>query len=120
MKIEKNTGFKRVIYAAGYSYQGLKHNLLNEAAFRQEFILALVLIPVASIVSVTNIERIFLIFSLVLILIVELLNTAIEATVDRIGLEHHPLSGLAKDSGSAAVLISLFLFIYIWIAILFF
>jgi diacylglycerol kinase (ATP) len=120
MKIIKRTGLKRVIYAARYSYQGLKYNVTNEAAFRQEVILALVLIPITFFVDVSKVERILLILSLILVLIVELLNTAIEATVDRVGLEFNALSGLAKDTGSAAVFISLFLCGYTWIAILFF
>ena len=120
MKMIKRTGINRVIYAARYSYQGLKYNIINEAAFRQEVILALALIPITFIVDVSKIERILLILSLVLVLIVELLNTAVEAAVDRVGLEFNALSGLAKDTGSAAVFITLFLWGYIWVAILFF
>jgi diacylglycerol kinase (ATP) len=120
MKIIKRTGIKRIIYVAGYSYEGLKHNIINEAAFRQEVILASVLIPITFFVNVSKVERILLILSLILVLIVELLNTAIEATVDRVGLEFNPLSGLAKDTGSAAVFTALFLCAYTWIAILFF
>jgi diacylglycerol kinase (ATP) len=120
MKIKQQTGVKRIICAAKYSYRGLRHNIINEAAFRQEVILALILLPTALIIDVTKVERILLIFSLVLILIVELLNTAIEATVDRIGLELNALSGLAKDTGSAAVLMACCLCAFTWIIILFF
>ena len=120
MKINQKTGLKRIIYAAKYSYRGLRHNIIYEAAFKQEVILALILIPTALVVDVTKLERILLIFSLVLILIVELLNTAIEATVDRIGLQFNALSGLAKDTGSAAVLMTCFLCAFTWVAILFF
>jgi len=115
--ISKNTGIKRVIYAAGYSYKGLKHNFLYEAAFRQEVIAALILIPVALYLDVTKVEKLMLISSVVLVMIVELLNTAIEAVVDRISLDFHELSGLAKDTGSSAVLFSLILCIYFWVEI---
>jgi diacylglycerol kinase (ATP) len=120
MKITKHTGLKRIFFAAGYSFNGLRHNVLYEAAFRQEVILALILVPIALSVDVAKLERVFLIFSLMLVLLMELVNTAIEATVDRIGLDFHPLSGLAKDTGSAAVLISVLLCLYTWITVFFF
>ncbi|MCZ2721013.1 diacylglycerol kinase [Marinomonas sp. 15G1-11] len=119
MKIVKHTGLKRIFFAAGYSVKGLCHNFVYEAAFRQEVIVALILIPIALSVDVEKLERIVLIFSLMLVLLMELLNTAIEATVDRIGLEFHPLSGLAKDTGSAAVLMSVLLCLYTWVAVFF-
>ena len=117
--MKKNTGLKRIILAAGYSIKGLKSAFKHEAAFRQETLLAAIFIPLACYLDVSQIERILLIAPLVLVLIIEILNSAIEAVVDRIGSEHHELSGRAKDMGSAGVLIALFLTAYIWIEILF-
>ncbi|PKF61503.1 diacylglycerol kinase [Psychromonas sp. psych-6C06] len=117
--MEKNTGIKRILLATGYSLQGLKSAFKYEAAFRQELLLAATLIPVAFYLDVTYIERILLIAPIFLVLIIEIINSAIEAVVDRIGSEKHELSGRAKDQGSAAVLIALFLTAYIWIEILF-
>ncbi|SHJ17085.1 diacylglycerol kinase (ATP) [Malonomonas rubra DSM 5091] len=113
-----NTGIKRIVLAAGYSAQGLKAAFVNEAAFRQEVLLAVVLIPLACWLDVRAIERVLMIASVVLVMIVELLNSAIEAVVDRIGPEKHELSGRAKDIGSAAVMISLLLTLYIWTEVL--
>ncbi|PLX96729.1 MAG: diacylglycerol kinase [Desulfuromonas sp.] len=111
---QKNTGLKRIFLAAGYSLSGLVAAARHEAAFRQELLLALVLIPLACWLDVTSMERLLMITAVFLVLIVELLNSAIEAVVDRIGHERHELSGRAKDMGSAAVLVSLLLTAYIW------
>jgi len=108
------TGFKRIIHATGYSLLGLNAAYKNEAAFRQELWLAIVLIPVAIYLGNTGIEHALLIGSLILVLIVELLNSAIEAVVDRISSEHHELSGRAKDIGSAAVMMALLNMVVIW------
>ncbi|MGI0117516.1 diacylglycerol kinase [Zooshikella sp. RANM57] len=113
------TGIRRLINATRYSYQGLIAAWRNEAAIRQEIVLILVLIPIAIWLDVTLVERILLIGSLLLLLIVELLNSAIESVVDRIGSEYHELSGRAKDTGSAAVLITLILVFMTWGLILF-
>lgn len=110
----------RLVKALKYSLQGLKSALKNEAAFREEMLLSIVLIPVAFWVDVSHVERILLIGSVLLVGIVELLNSAVEATVDRIGSEWHELAGRAKDMGSAAVLITVLLAIYTWLQILFF
>ncbi|MDW6002609.1 diacylglycerol kinase [Vibrio mangrovi] len=110
-------GLTRILNATKYSYQGIRAAVLGEAAFREELIACIVLIPVALFSDVTRIERLLLISSLLLVLIVELLNSAIEAVVDRIGLEHHQLAGQAKDMGSAAVLIAILISLYIWIDI---
>lgn len=115
---EKNTGFKRVLKAMFYSYKGISHALKNEAAFRQEAISAAIMIPIACLVDVTVVERILLVSSVFLVLIVELLNTGIEAVVDRVGYERHELAGLAKDMGSAAVLVSIVMCLFIWFSIL--
>lgn len=118
--IKKNKGFTRVYKAAYYSYRGLLQAIKHEAAFQQEVILALVLVPLAFFLEVTTVERILLVGAVLFVMIVELLNTAVEAVVDRIGYEHHVLAGQAKDLGSAAVLVSIFLAIFVWVSILFF
>ncbi len=116
--VYKNTGVKRVVMAGMYSIQGLGHAFKHEAAFRQELLLAAILIPLAIWLDVSQVERILMISGVVLVIIVELLNSAIEAVVDRVGLEKHELAGRAKDLGSAAVFVSLFLTGYIWIEVL--
>lgn len=110
------TGLRRLINATGYSLQGLKAAWRHEAAFRQEMMLVLPLLPVALWLGTTMIQRAVLIFSLLLILIVELINSAIETAIDRIGLEHHELSGRAKNMGSAAVMVSLAAAAVVWLS----
>jgi diacylglycerol kinase (ATP) len=117
--MNKNSGLKRILLAAGYSIKGIKSAFKHEAAFRQEVLLAAILIPLAWYLDVSQIERILLIAPVFLVVIVEIINSAIEAVVDRISAEHHKLAGRAKDMGSAAVLITLILTAYIWIEILF-
>lgn len=112
--MQKNTGLKRIRLAGVYAFQGITAALRHEAAFRQELILALVFIPVALMLDITRIERVLLVMVSVLVLIAELVNSAVEAVVDRIGTEHHELSGRAKDMGSGAVLVSLLLWVYVW------
>ncbi|WP_337023895.1 MULTISPECIES: diacylglycerol kinase [unclassified Pantoea] len=112
------TGIQRIVNAAGYSWQGLRAAWKHEAAFRQEAIAALVAIVVACWLDVDAISRVLMIGSVVLVIIVEILNSAIEAVVDRIGQERHPLAGRAKDMGSAAVLLAILLALFIWIALL--
>jgi len=116
----KATGIKRIINAFGYSYQGLKAAYKNEAAFRQELLLCVIAIPLALYLGKSGIEYALLIGTLILILIIELFNSAIEAVVDRFGGEMHELSGRAKDTGSAAVLLAFILAGVVWAAILFF
>ncbi|EPP7629781.1 diacylglycerol kinase [Providencia rettgeri] len=111
-------GFTRVIKAAGYSLKGLKAAWVNEAAFRQESVAAIIAIFIAFYLDISYIDRILLVSSVVLVAIVELLNSAIEAVVDRIGSEYHELSGRAKDIGSAAVFVSIGLALFIWVLIL--
>ena len=108
------TGLSRILDASKYSWLGYKAAFINEAAFRQELFLALILIPVAIIFSDTSIELALLLGSLFLVLIVELLNSAIEAVVDRISDEQHELSGRAKDLGAAAVMTALINVFVIW------
>jgi diacylglycerol kinase (ATP) len=114
----KPTGLTRLFRAFGNSLKGFVGAFREEAAFRQELALAVVVIPVGLWLGRSGLERVLLIAPMFLVLIVELLNSAIEATVDRIGLERHKLSGLAKDIGSAAVLMSLLLLAVVWILVL--
>ncbi len=111
-------GLRRIINAFGYSLNGFHTAWRNEAAFRQEITLSICLLPVALVLDVTTLERIALIGSLALVIIIELLNSAIEAAIDRIGPETHRLSGAAKDLGSAAVLVALGLTGFVWASIL--
>lgn len=100
-------GLKRLINACFFSVAGFKATWQHEEAFRQEVVLFVVTTPLALWLGQTNIEKVLMIGSVVLVLLVELLNSAVEAVVDRVGLEHHELSGRAKDIGSAAVMLSL-------------
>lgn len=108
----------RLIRAFGYSFNGLRDAFLGEAAFRQEVLLLLILLPVAIWLGEDNVERALMIGSLLIVLIVELLNTAIEAAVDRIGTGLNDLSRSAMDLGSAAVPLSLILALVVWALIL--
>lgn len=112
------TGIKRLFYATGYSIQGLKAAWLNEAAIRQETVTSILLITITFFLPVSKIEQIMMIGCLVLVVIVELMNSAVEAVVDRVGSEWHELSGRAKDIGSAAVLIALIFSAFTWMFIL--
>jgi diacylglycerol kinase (ATP) len=112
------TGLKRILNAAGYSFDGLRAAFTGEAAFRQLVLLNAVLIPLALWLDVSPVERALLVAVGLLSLIVELFNSAIEAVVDRISLERHPLSKNAKDMGSAAQFVSLTLIAAVWAIIL--
>lgn len=112
------TGLTRIINAAGYSWKGLRAAWQHEAAFRQEVLAAIVAIVIACWVDVDVISRVLMIGAVVMVVIVEILNSAIEAVVDRIGQERHPLAGRAKDMGSAAVLLSILLALFVWITLL--
>lgn len=114
----KRTGLLRALFAFKHSYDGLKTTWRAESAFRQETVCALVLIPFALFLPAAPVERAALIGSVLLVLVVELLNSAIEAVVDRISLERHELSGRAKDCGSAAVLVSLLICVVTWALVL--
>lgn len=116
----KTTGLTHLIKSTGYSLKGLKFAIKHETAFRQELFLSLFLIPLALWLAPSKLEGLLLIGSILLVLITELLNSAIEAVVDRIGLEYHELSGRAKDLGSASVFIALVLVVITWGTILFF
>lgn len=115
-----NGGLKRLWNALFYSLDGFAAAFRNEQAFRMEVLLALVLIPLAMFLPVSNIGKTLLIASVLLVLIVELLNSAIEATVDRISLEKHELAKRAKDMASAAVLLSLVNLAAVWLLVILF
>lgn len=108
------TGLIRIVKAAGYSWKGIRAAWKNEAAFRQEGIVAIAAIALACWLDVDPITRVLLIGSVILVMIVEIMNSAIEAVVDRIGPEFHELSGRAKDMGSAAVLLAILLALVTW------
>jgi diacylglycerol kinase (ATP) len=114
----KPRGLTRILRAFTSSWYGLKGAYREEAAFRQELALAVIVIPLGLWLGHGAIERALLVGPVFIILIVELLNSAIEATVDRIGLERHKLAGLAKDIGSAAVLMSFVLLVVVWLIVL--
>ena len=112
------TGLDRLVHAFGYSLQGLRAAFAGESAFRQEVAAAIVLMPLAIWLGSYGVERALLMSSIWLVLIVELLNSALEAAIDRISFDHHELSKRAKDFGSAAVLLSLVLAASVWAAVL--
>jgi diacylglycerol kinase (ATP) len=118
MQRPKPTGATRIFRAVGASYRGVLGACRYEAAFRQELVLALVVIPLGLKLGHDGVERALLVGPMLVILVVELLNSAIEATVDRVGLEHHELSGLAKDLGSAAVFFGFLLLLVTWLLVL--
>ena len=110
-------GLRRLINALFYSLSGLRLAYRHESAFRQEMVLAAVLVPLAFVLPVTNVERVLLIAAMLLVMVVELLNSSVEAAVDRIGFDTHRLSKRAKDLGSAAVLMTLMLLGTTWFLI---
>ncbi|ROV61387.1 diacylglycerol kinase [Vibrio ponticus] len=112
------TGVTRIVHATGYSIKGLGAAWKHEAAFRQELALFAILSIVAYCLPVGVVERVLMIGSVAIVVIVELLNSAIEAVVDRVGAEWHELSGRAKDIGSAAVLVALLLALFTWVSII--
>lgn len=114
----KPSGLTRLFRAFGNSMLGFVGVYKHEAAFRQELLLAVILVPLGVYLGHNGIERALLIGSVLLVLLVEILNSAIEAVVDRVGLERHELSGLAKDMGSAAVFLSLAMVGITWALIL--
>ncbi|MEM7418349.1 MAG: diacylglycerol kinase [Pseudomonadota bacterium] len=115
----KPKGILRISMALKNSLRALMWLIKNESAFKQELLLAIIAVPLLSIWSIPLIEKAILASSLLFVLFAEVVNTAIEATVDRIGTELHSLSGLAKDLGSAAVLIAIALASVLWLAVLF-
>jgi diacylglycerol kinase (ATP) len=114
----KPTGLKRIHLATLNSLRAFMWLFKNESAFKQELLLLLMAIPMTFIFDITMKEQLILILAVLFIIFTEIINTAIEAVVDRVGLEFHPLSGLAKDLGSAAVFVSLIIASIIWLAVL--
>jgi len=114
-----NTGIRRIIRAGGYSWKGFKACFINEAAFRQELALTAALLPLAFWLGESALERAVMIGVWLIVPTVELLNSAIEAAVDRIGGDHHPLAGRAKDVGSAAVFLAFANASLVWAVVLF-
>ncbi|WP_085715626.1 diacylglycerol kinase [Pseudomonas sp. B28(2017)] len=112
------TGLKRILNASGYSLDGLRAAFTGEAAFRQLVLLNVILVPLSFFLNVSRVERALLIAVCLLALIVELLNSAVEAAIDRISLERHPLSKNAKDMGSAAQFVALSMIALVWAVIL--
>jgi len=117
---ERHTGLVRIWQATLNSGRAFSWLVRNEAAFRQELFLLVALGAVSLFLDISALQRCALVVSLLVILLVEILNTAIETTIDRIDLAHHPMSGLAKDLGSAAVFVSLVIAALVWISVLFF
>lgn len=117
-KLVKARGLRRIYLACGNSFRAINWMLKNEAAFKQELLLLIICVPVTCFLQVTIAEQLILLTSVIFIIFTEVINTAIEAVVDRVGAEIHPLSGLAKDLGSAAVMLSFIIAILIWLIIL--
>lgn len=118
MNKPNGTGIGRIIKATSCSLKGLKAVYKHEAAFRQELFLVVLLTPLAFYMGESAFEIFLMIFGLALVLLVEVFNSALEAVVDRIGLEHHELSGRAKDLGSLAVSLAIFMCAIIWLSVL--
>ena len=112
-----NKGLVRAWHAAKNSWCGLEYAFTEESAFRQELTLFALLTPVAFLLPVTLVEKALLVSSLVMVLAIELLNSSVEAAIDRISFEHHDLSKRAKDFGSAAVMLALFVSVLLWAAV---
>lgn len=118
-EFKSKSGLKRIVSAMGYSIEGLQAAWRNEHAFRQELFVVVLGTIVALFLPISAFQKLFLIAVLVLVLIVELINSAIEAIVDRISLERHPLSKNAKDLGSAAVMLAVLIALASWCVVLF-
>jgi diacylglycerol kinase (ATP) len=112
-----NRGLTRAWHAAKNSWCGIVYAFEEESAFRQELTLLIVLTPIAFFLPITPIEKCVLIASLIMVLVVELLNSSVEAAIDRISFEHHDLSKRAKDFGSAAVMLTLLIAALLWLTI---
>ena len=115
---DKPSGWMRIARAFVSTLKGFAGAFRNEAAFREELALAAVVLPLGLWLGRSGVERALLVAPMLLVLVVELLNSAIETTVDRIGLERHSLSGLAKEMGSAAVFVSFVLLGVVWVLVL--
>jgi diacylglycerol kinase (ATP) len=116
---KKPTGLRRLMLANGNSMRGFRGAWTSEAAFRQECMAAFVMVPLGLWFGNTAAERAILTMPILLLIVVELLNTGIEVAIDRIGTDHNPLSGLAKDVASAAVLLTIYLALFGWALVLY-
>ena len=116
-ELRPSIGPARLAGALRYSIAGFRHATRHEAAFQQEVLLFLLLLPAAVLLPVPTLDRLVIVLSMLLVIVVELLNSAIEATVDRISSERHPLAGQAKDMGSAAVFLSVVMSVVCWVVI---
>ena len=116
-ELRPSIGPARLAGALRYSIAGFRHATRHEAAFQQEVLLFLLLLPAAVLLPVPTLDRLLIVLSMLLVIVVELLNSAIEATVDRISSERHPLAGQAKDMGSAAVFLALAMSLGCWAVI---
>lgn len=112
--IVKRTGIMRIIFTLKHSFNGLKWMVKNEAAFQQELALFIPLTALACYLDITAVQSVCLILSMMFVLFAEMINTAIEAVVDRIGLEYHTLSGVAKNIGSTMVTLSMIMSVMVW------
>ena len=112
-----NKGLTRAWHAAKNSWCGVVYAFKEESAFRQELTLLIICTPIALFLDVSILEKVALICSIIMVLVVELLNSSVEAAIDRISFEHHDLSKRAKDFGSAAVMLALLVAVLIWIAV---
>jgi diacylglycerol kinase (ATP) len=118
MERDKPIGITRFLRSFSYSFQGFSHAWREEASFRQEVGLAALVIPLGVFLGRSGAERALLVCPMLLILVVEILNSAVEAVVDRSGTDRHPLAGMAKDMGSAAVMLSFILLGTVWLLVL--
>ncbi len=114
-----NTGLRRILNASKFSWQGLRATYRSEAAFRQECYVGVLALPLSFLLADSVVEWVLLIISFLLILLTEIINSAIEATVDRFGGERHELAGKAKDAGSAAVAVAIVIALLTWLPITF-
>ncbi|MBJ7380479.1 MAG: diacylglycerol kinase [Polynucleobacter sp.] len=113
-----NRGLNRAFHAAKNSWRGLVFAFKEESAFRQELTLLIVLSPIAFLLPASNLEKVIMVGSLIMVLAIELLNSSVEAAIDRISFEHHDLSKRAKDFGSAAVMLALLVALMVWITVI--
>jgi diacylglycerol kinase (ATP) len=114
MNKENNKGIQRLVNATRFTFKGIRSAWSNEEAFRQEALVLILVIPAGLFIGETFVEKGLFICVWLLVLVIELLNSALESVVDRIGYEKHPLSGQAKDMGSAAVFIGICMSVIIW------
>ncbi|WP_237293649.1 diacylglycerol kinase [Vibrio sp. CK2-1] len=112
--VVKRTGIMRIIFTLKHSFNGLKWMIKNEAAFQQELVLFIPLTVLACYLDISAVQSVCLILSMMFVLFAEMVNTAIEAVVDRVGLEYHTLSGVAKNVGSAVVTLSMIMSAMVW------